>query len=455
MGSHGDAIANPLRWSLAARIAPVEPCGGRVEFGVQSSFGHGLWRATGEATPLRPAPIIGRKRVRIGSAVAQLLHATTRAFGAHAVDRNNLVGLFSRVRLPDPHGGDLLQELLDSVAAEMALLDEDGAIIAVNIAWCAAMVDPRPGARRGGVGLAYLDLCRELSGELDVDALQKGLDELADGRRHEFATPLLETTRQGRRWRRLRVTALSPGALAAFVVIHEDIVDAAPTALCDTPEGRLVVQEEERQRLAIELHDSTCQHLAALGLGVARLRRLVGGHDDGAEDVLEDMSKSVGEVVKEIRVLSYLTKPPGLERDGLEESVRGFIQGFGARTGLSASLRIEGPVDDAGAAVQHAAFRIIQEAASNVYRHAQATHIDVRLSSLGGVLTVRVADNGKGIAELKDGEDGRVLSGVGVAGMQTRVAKLNGRLEIACPDKGTVVAATLPLHANPAFWGGA
>jgi signal transduction histidine kinase len=97
--------------------------------------------------------------------------------------------------------------------------------------------------------------------------------------------------------------------------------------------------------------------------------------------VLGDMATSVGEVIKEIRVLSYLIKPAGLERNGLARTVRDFVHGFGARTGLTASFLTRGPVDAVPPQVRHAAYRIVQEALSNVYRHADALHADVELVS--------------------------------------------------------------------------
>ncbi len=208
----------------------------------------------------------------------------------------------------------------------------------------------------------------------------------------------------------------------------------------------LAAQEEERVRIAMELHDSTCQHLAALNLSLGRLRPLVSG--DKVDLVLADMAQSIGEVVKEIRVLSYLIKPAVLEQSGLTRAVRGFVDGFGARTGLVAGFLTRGPVDAAPPPVRHAAYRIVQEALSNVYRHAGARRADVELVSEGGVLTVRISDDGKGVAALLAGGPAVLEAGVGIAGMRARAAQLKGRIEISCPGHGTVVVAALPAGSG-------
>jgi two-component system NarL family sensor kinase len=205
----------------------------------------------------------------------------------------------------------------------------------------------------------------------------------------------------------------------------------------------LAAQEEERVRITMELHDSTCQHLAALNMSLGRLRPMVSAPKANA--VLDDMAISVGEVVKEIRVLSYLIKPAGLQQDGLVRAVRGFVNGFGARTGLTVGFQTRGPVDAAPPPVRHAAYRIVQEALSNVYRHADARHADVELVSESGVLTVRISDDGKGVAALLNGEPANLASGVGIAGMRARAAQLKGEVRISCPDHGTVVAVALPV----------
>jgi signal transduction histidine kinase len=98
--------------------------------------------------------------------------------------------------------------------------------------------------------------------------------------------------------------------------------------------------------------------------------------------------------------------------------------------------------------VQHAANRIVQEALSNVYRHAEARHADVELISEDGMLTVRVSDDGKGVEALLKGDTASLESGVGLAGMRLRAAQLKGRVQISCPGCGTVVTAALPVGSG-------
>lgn len=339
----------------------------------------------------------------------------------------------------------LLATVSKALAQETALINEAGVVIAVNPAWKAAA--QRAGAsRHAGLGEPYLDFCTRFSPVLGRPAFRNGVQDLLTGRSSSFTHHYTVTGSEPPHRRHVRITPLPDSPQAAFVVVHDDLppprTRPSPTRACDL----LAAQEEERARIAMELHDSTCQHLAALNLSLGRLRPLV--DDDKANGVLDDMSISVAEVIKEIRVLSYLIKPPGLERMGLAHAVSGFVNGFGARTGLTASFLTRGPVDAAPPLVRHAAYRIVQEALSNVYRHADARHADVELISEGGVLTVRVSDDGKGVAALLRGETASLESGVGIAGMRARAAQLKGRVEVSCPGTGTVVVADLPVGSD-------
>jgi signal transduction histidine kinase len=262
---------------------------------------------------------------------------------------------------------------------------------------------------------------------------------------HTLTHAYVIVTEAGPRWRQIRLAPLRAG-VAHFIAVHEDLTEVARTqaALRRTTEQLLSVQQEERERIAIELHDSTGQHLAALGMGVSRLRRLMGDKEK-AQGILDDMATSLAEAVKEIRVMSYLMKPPSLHRDGLESTARRYVQGFGIRTGLSTVFRSEGAVDRASPMVQHAAFRVIQEALSNVHRHAHANGVEVELASRVAALTLRVADDGKGIAPLRQAHLEGIPPGVGITGMRSRVEQLGGWLDIASDRAGTVVTASIPL----------
>ena len=199
-------------------------------------------------------------------------------------------------------------------------------------------------------------------------------------------------------------------------------------------------REQERERIAIELHDSTSQHLVAVALGLAKLRKIVG---EGAQtlEILDDMSKCIDAAAREIRVFSYLMKPSGLARDGLAAATTSLAKGFAWRTGLSVSVLIEPRVDAASADVAHAAYRVVQEALSNVYRHARARNVTVELASGQGDLILRIADDGRGIEGAR--LPGQPI-GVGLAGMRARTEQLGGGLEIASDGRGTVVCVRMP-----------
>jgi signal transduction histidine kinase len=341
---------------------------------------------------------------------------------------------------------EAFKDFAESLPAEMALLDRHGRLVAGNAAWRAGAGD----AAEDLVGASYVEIGRRLIPGFDEAAFRHGIDALLAGRRETLSLSYLSGNQASPpRQRELRVTPVRVAGQQSLAVVHWDPSDSvAGVRSQEGAEALLAVRERERQRIAIELHDSTSQHLVALGLGVARLRRLVGGRGP-ADRVLTDMSKSVDEAVKEIRVLSYLMMPPGLQKEGLRATVGRFVKGFESRTGLQAVFRADGEVDDVSSAVKHAALRVVQEALSNVYRHAEARGVEVSIARRTSSLTIHVADDGKGIPSLRDGGPGPNL-GVGVTGMQARVAQLGGTLQITSARIGAEVTVTLPAFAAAA-----
>jgi signal transduction histidine kinase len=239
--------------------------------------------------------------------------------------------------------------------------------------------------------------------------------------------------------RRIRVTPIRLGRRTHLLAFPDDLEEPA-----DSPaaERMLLAQEEERHRIAIELHDSTSQHLVAVSLGLARLRRYARA-TRAERRVLDDMSRALQDAIKEIRTFSYLMNPPQLDRDGLEATVRRFVAGFEARTGLACSLAIAGAPDASSMAVQHTVFRVLQEALTNIHRQARATRVAVALARRAGWITLTVSDDAPATGGGVDQPD-RAPVGVGIAGMRAPVAELGGSLRVYREAGGEQVAVRLP-----------
>jgi signal transduction histidine kinase len=338
--------------------------------------------------------------------------------------------------------------------AEIVLLDQYGVITAANAAWRAAVVAQGLELANAGVGARYATVGKALAKGIDEAVLQARLDELLSGKLQQFEATYEIETKRGLELRQVRIAPLRVGDATYFAAIHEDLSERAKilATLNETSDQLLHAQEMERQRIAIELHDSMSQHLAGLVMGLAQLRlRVV--EDQRSQGLIDDMAKLTQLAIRETRVLSYLMNAAGDNEEGLEAPVRRFVEGFGRRTGLKASFRADGPVDAVSAAVRHTIFRVTQEALSNVYRHAKAARVSVELVSRAGALTVRIADDGRGIDRTSGVSLGEPLLGVGIPGMRARIEQLGGELAIGSgPRGGAVVTATIPLRqARPAL----
>ena len=215
----------------------------------------------------------------------------------------------------------------------------------------------------------------------------------------------------------------------------------------------LSLQEEVQQRIASDLHDSTCQHLIAASLSVMLLRRAM--KDSGsAGKLFDDIDASIDQAQREIRAFTYLLHPQHLQTDGLKATIEKFVDGFAARTSLKASLDIAPEVDNLSYERQRAVLRIIQEALANVFRHAQATQVKVAMVATDAHFKLRVADNGRGMPSKQARSGPQAISfGVGIPGMRARLRQLGGTLEIhsstAARGRGTTLCAVLPHFIPP------
>jgi signal transduction histidine kinase len=319
------------------------------------------------------------------------------------------------------------------------MLDADGRIVGVNEAWRRA-ADHADLGQDGDVGAFYVDAAARLFPDLDRSALEQDVKRLLSGAVDDVRLACAGQTVSGPGWRDVQIAPLALGEAGRFLAIHADQTQLATTqeALKATSEQLVSAKDDERRRIAMELHDSTCQHLVAIGFGVGRLRR---ARPEASEAILDEISQSLDEALKEIRVLSYLMKPRGLEEHGLSTTVLKYLEGFARRTGLKVSLTADGAVDSVARPLQHAALRIVQEALLNANRHARARRVAVELSVDEDLLTVSIADDGRGMGS---GPAAPCL-GVGIPGMRARAQQFLGELAISSDETGTRIVALLPL----------
>jgi two-component system, NarL family, sensor kinase len=235
-----------------------------------------------------------------------------------------------------------------------------------------------------------------------------------------------------------------------FVVAHEDIteVKAARQAVHHLTDHLTTLQEKERQRIAGELHDSTSQHLVGIGLNLMRLRSVLVASAAG-EEIYRDINVCLQEAQKELRIFTYLLYPPSLGSEGLRVTAERFVYGFAIRAGLKIRCKIGHGADRAPLDVQRAIFRVLQEALTNVHRHAEASRVLVLLQADRQELRLFVKDNGKGLGNHDAASTGRdVPLGVGIPGMGARVRQFGGILTVTSVRRGTVVRALVLLRPD-------
>jgi signal transduction histidine kinase len=203
-------------------------------------------------------------------------------------------------------------------------------------------------------------------------------------------------------------------------------------------ERLVTAREEERRRLRRDLHDGLGAQLAGLTVQTGVLRGLICRDPAAAEALAGELRGELRTAIADIRRLVHGLRPPALDELGLVGALQRLAESCGA-DGLAVEVDVPGALPTLPAAVEVAAYRIVQEALTNVVRHAGARSCRVRLGADAGALTVEVTDDGTGIAAA-------VTPGVGLSSMRERAAETGGACEVtAAPDGGTRVLARLPL----------
>jgi signal transduction histidine kinase len=330
----------------------------------------------------------------------------------------------------------LHESILDAVASNVAILNDKGEIIAVNDAWMQFAEFNALPLENYGLGLDYISFCESLDAP-DASEARLGLRDLLAGEpgplRYEYQIALAN----GPIWVRMTATRISRDDRTLVILAHEDITVQrhAQAALGRATAALLHAEDDERRRIARELHDGTAQYLtgAKLMLGAMKV-------DGRAEKVRLEVETLLANALDEIRSLSYVLHPPALEEMGLGPAIRQMAEGFARRTGLSLQIDIAADFPKMARPTEVALYRVAQEALANVHRHAGSPRATISLRQAGEMVLLSIRDYGVGLPE-----GAASTTGVGLAGMRLRLEFVNGHISLTSAVPGVLVEAWAPF----------
>jgi two-component system, NarL family, sensor histidine kinase UhpB len=343
--------------------------------------------------------------------------------------------------------------ILNSLTMRIALLDGNGVIASTNQAWeNFAPVHADLNELPCGVGDNYLDYLASVNqrfahAQLALDgvrAVMARTDKV-------FSLEYELSAGNSRRWHVMRVLPIEGGGEGA-VVFHEDVTDRILTRIALQNANQrlqalsnrmLSVQEEERRRISLELHDDVGQSLTALKIS---LHMSANAQEPERSRKLAECIEVANATLEKLREMALDLHPPQLEQLGLEDAL-GWLSTHDANTmGISVDYKVTGLKSRLPQALETACYRITQEALSNAARHSQAKQVTVHLDQTGNLLNLMIRDNGVGFDEAAARSRAIKKGSLGLIGMEERAELAGGRLKLrSSPGSGTTITATFPL----------
>jgi signal transduction histidine kinase len=209
----------------------------------------------------------------------------------------------------------------------------------------------------------------------------------------------------------------------------------------------LTLQDEERRRLALDLHDSTAQRLAALTMNLDMVEGTRKALDPRSRRALAESRSLAEQCSREVRTLAYLLHPPLLDEAGLLSAVRWYAEGFSKRSGIHVVMNL-GYVGRLPRPIETTLFRVVQESLTNAHRHASTATASIRLRTTADEVALDIQDQGRGLSDNPEHQNGTLLPGtlgVGIQGMRERIHQLGGSFDVEFTDRGTTVRVRVPL----------
>jgi signal transduction histidine kinase/PAS domain-containing protein len=223
----------------------------------------------------------------------------------------------------------------------------------------------------------------------------------------------------------------------------QDLLDASHE-LRELSARILQAQDEERRRIARELHDGAGQLIAALGMEASNLATERDRLSSRAASSLDNIESLVVQMTQDIRTMSHLLYPPLLDDVGLQSALTDYINGFAERSGIQVSLHLPVAIERLDRDYELSFFRIVQECLTNIHRHSGSRTASIRIIQDEEALVLDVRDKGKGIPAKRLSEIQSRGSGVGIRGMRERVLQFSGAMTIESDSSGTRIHVVLP-----------
>jgi signal transduction histidine kinase len=215
----------------------------------------------------------------------------------------------------------------------------------------------------------------------------------------------------------------------------------AETSLRTLTSQLMLIRDEERRRVAHELHESTAQVLATLSMNLSVLGEAERTVHASESKLITESAVLVDGLLGEVRQLSHLLHPPTLDEMGLPSAIQWYSEQFAKRTNISVTLQMPNDFGRLSREKEIAMFRVVQESLANVQEHSGSATASIRLSKASSHVSVQVSDLGRGMST-KPSPDS---TGVGINGMRERLRQLGGVLSVHSNSRGTLVTADLPL----------
>ena len=334
--------------------------------------------------------------------------------------------------------------IFENAAIGIALVDEHGHPVESN------------GAMQKMLGYTKFELADMTFTEYThPDNAQAGRDlfrNLVEGKRDHYQIEKRFLRKDGQVvWGQLHVSIVrnQKGEFKYVVGMVEDISEHKQTAeALRQLSGRLLrLQDQERRRIARELHDSTAQRLAALAMNLSGVMKSAENLSPRARTCLSESLELAEECSRETRTLAYLLHPPLLDEVGLGSALRWFVDGYTQRTGIDVDLETPPELARLPEDIELALYRVVQEGLTNIHLHSGSKKAHVCLKCRADQAVLTVADEGRGLPPglLERGGRGGATLGVGISGKLERIRHLGGQFEIDTGSKGTTLRAIVPF----------